>query len=795
MNWKWPARTDDSVLALSALVSLGLGFFLSALTITLNSAFKITFAACFAASWSFATFSLALLFGSLLKRAQWPQGARLYAVVLIANILLLGVQALALSENLDANASFLLASAALFAFLMGSTRILSRILGKTDEASLLAVVGAAAAILTFHDYKRLDYIGLEHAGVMLARDYSVLLVLHPLFFTLQQFVKALQDPDGQTRPTSLFTLSPSGLKSYGLFLLATLAQICLLQAFLGYAFEGGSWLGTRVMWLGVSFQLIPPFVWALQLWRLRPIHAQEIPTENQQWIGMKTAVLLIDHDPHEESRLHLPALLYRARQLQCEQILQRTFSRSILTQSSAGSQISLALDPRRSFSPCIESLLIMSMLYIDGLTLVERRLRILVNLLPYLDPEIARQLDTNELESLFSRLQGFFHLDYCWVDQAMESGNSVLNIRLEHLNVRQRQRVLMQLSNSQWLGNFIWISEAAREQIRLESPFLLSAIDRLPIKIEQVTGKTVEAAVYLMKFENLIPRLQHYYNFEEVRALLSPIPMAVDTVHFVQQLEAGLLGANNYNHYHRLLTQIREYEWIGFQAKDTALDLVMRTMKMMERDEESQRMKNLDATTLKILAREAIQVIGYPSQDFHLEHLNKIELRQILELQRICLDRTQPRFEEAWLTLASLPSPAMDIELARKIHEIVRAACASLDLRTHPLVIAKSVETYFSVARVLPEIFENEIKQTLELLSSLILNEDASPQVLVGFLDKKVSLEQAKGKTFPFSSETYARWERHIAELEEEKAKGAAETLVARWHTFEDKPDTSPIAS
>src|SRR4029078_9396357 len=103
---------------------------------------------------------------------------------------------------------------------------------------------------------------------------------------------------------------------------------------------------------------------------------------------------------------------------------------------------------------------------------------------------------------LFSRLQGFFHLDYNWIDQSMRSENdeASFDVRLETLNPRERHRVLTQLSSAQWLGNFIWISESARDRLKTESPFLASTIERWPIQLEQTHGKAMETAIFLMKF-------------------------------------------------------------------------------------------------------------------------------------------------------------------------------------------------------------------------------------------------------------------------------------------------------
>lgn len=735
-------------------------------------------------AWGLGLSTLAILFALVVRKGHFPTGTSLYSSLCATSLALLSVQIFIAYQPFDPEIIYGVVCALLFAWVIITNRVLNAIFGRSDESSLLAGVGAIATIIIFNNYSRVAFIGVEHAILEVWRNIAILTLFHPLLFALQQYLKMIQDADQDRATLSFSQLSKSGRVFYAVHWIAAAAQAFAMVILASY-YPQSTWLGSKILWASLSFTMIPAFYWSSQLWRHRPTHKVE-KKQNASWIGMKTAVLLIDHDPHEECRLHLPALLYRARQLQCEQIVQRTFSKSILSQSAAGSQLSLALDPRATASPCVEALTIMSVIYIDGLSLVERRLKNLVNLLPLLDPEMATSLNTMELESIFSRLQGFFHLDYSWIDQSRDENKSQLDIRLEHLNARQRQRVLMQLSNSQWLGNFIWISDAAREQIRLESPYLMNAIERLPIKIEHQSGKIIEAAIFLIKYENLIPRLQHYYNFDEIRSRLSPLPMATETINFVQSIEEDMNAAMGFNAYQKLLHEIRNYEWQGFQAKDQALDLVMRTMAFATQQELAGKIREQDALELKMLARRAIHEIGYPSQDFHIEHLHKIELRQIQELQRICLDRSQARFEEAWLILASLPTKGMENGLALKILSIIKSATLNIDLKTDSFIVGKAIETFFALARAMPESNESELVQTLNLLADILVADRWEPEMLISFLDKKVSLDLFKGHNFHLYDDVLNRWERTIQSYKDEHPNGISLTLVLRWASFRD---------
>lgn len=737
-----------------------------------------------AASWTIVLATYSMISAIVVRRGSFPAGTSMYMGQTALSALFLSLQTCLAFQVFRPELVFVTGSLILFAQLIVTTRLLTYILGKHDESSLLAGIGAIGAIVVFNNYDRLPFIGIERVLLETWREFSILTLCHPLFFVLQQVLKSFQEK-GSEKPTNPFrSLSRTERTFYTIHLGAAALQIVAILILFA-SFPASTWIGSEVLWAGVSFCVLPGFYWAIQLWRLRPTHKVE-KAQNSSWIGMKTAVLLIDHDPHEECRLHLPALLYRARQLQCEQIIQRTFTKSILSQSSAGSQVSLALDPRATASPCVEALTIMSVIYIDGMTLVEKRLKSLVNLLPLLDPEMASSLNGGELESLFSRLQGFFHLDYSWIDQSRDENKSQLDIRLEHLNARQRQRVLMQLSNSQWLGNFIWVSEAAREQIKIESPYLLNAIERLPIKIEHQSGRIIEAAIFLIKYENLIPRLQHYYNFDEIRARLAPLPMQAETANFVQSLDADLKEALSFHAYQKLLVEIRAFEWVGFQAKDQALDMVLRTISYATAQESHGKIREQDGLELKALARKVIHDIGYPSQEFHIEHLHKIELRQIHELQKICLDRSELRFEEAWLILASLPTKSMDLSQAHKILTIIKSACMNADLKSDSFIIGKCVETFFSLARILPESHESEIIQNLNLLANILATDRWEPEMLVSFLDKKVSLDQFKGHSLHLYDDVRNAWEKMAQAHKDEHPMGMALTLMSRWASLQE---------
>lgn len=784
--------------ALTAVASLGLAIVLGMKMSEIPGFYAFIF------SYGLATFmagsSVIFVCASVIRSNHFPKFSLMHLIQSLCAIGLLTLQLLIALHPLAIEFVYLLIGCALFFWLLSTMHLLTSCLNKSDDLLTHAAISAVGIILIFVGYQGLGFLGLEESFLSTWRNLAVLLATHPLCVGIHAFLK-----EGHQRESfSVKILRDAWVAQFhelnkGLYatqiitvLLQALAITLLLQA-MPPATE--QWIGSNALWVGIFLNAGPAFLWSYLLWRSsgslrgRDKENSRNSPDRTSWVGLKTAVLLIEHDPHEECRIHLPALLYRARQLQCEQLIQKTFEPQILSQTSTGSQILLALDPRSISSPCVQALLIVTVLYLDGLAVVESRLKNLVRLFPLLDPEMAHSLNAVQLESLFSRLQGFFHLDHSWIDQSRDDANSQLDIRLEHLNPRQRQRVLSQLSNSQWLGNFIWISDAAREQLKIESPYLASTIERLPIRLEQSQGKILETTIFLVKFENLIPRLQRYYSLDEIRTRLAPLPIPAVTVGVLQGLEDELSQAIEANSVNAILNEILLADWVGFQAKDRALDLILRCIQRAENLEKRGQMPTEDLIKLRVKARDAVQEVGYPSQDFHLNHLQKLEIRQLHELKRICVDARHPRFEEAWLLLSSLPSRFMDPETALQLLTLIRNACIAGELKNRPFVLQKALEGFFALARVVSDA-QGETTALLNLLAKTLAEAPLNENLVLSFLDRKLALDQMRGMVVPLQDDVMRSWASLIQSIlgNNKISSSMRQAIELRWLSFQSVP-------
>jgi hypothetical protein len=741
--------------------------------------------------------------------------------------LLFSLQFVLMQLPLTAGPAYALYALFLLMLALILNELMARLLGSSyvERTSLALVIGLLNLGFVTWDLRLLQFQGIEEPSLKCVRNIYACLLLQPLLILGIRRLTARQAGSraSRRRLKSSFRRHRDRFHFYVAHwlccaLAAAFSQWLLTQ----HAPDNPTapWLGSKIVWGTITLAWIPALWQQLRHWH----HAQLLPRNirspwqssggraeqflkqhhlpraaQETWLGLRTAIIMIDHDPHEDCRVHLPALLYRARQMQCEQIMSRIFSEQILSTQTQGSQIMVSMDPEHSIMSCTESLLILTVLYLDGLPLVEKRLKQLVRLLPLLDPELSRVLSEHKVEQLFSRLQGFFHLDYNWIDQSMRSGDdeASFDVRLENLNPRERQRVLAQLSSAQWLGNFIWISEAARDRLKTESPFLASTIERWPIQLEQVHGKSIETAIFLIKFENLIPRLQRYHALDEIRSRLAPLPLPLASQQICEDIETSLNGDPDHidlqNHFRTMNT----HDWQGFRAKDLALDILLKMVAHADLLERNVRMHKEDWQSFRRDAKELVQKIGYPSQELHKAHLSKLELRQLHELQRICLEPEHPRCREAWLLLASLPTRTLSMEAVGQLMQTIAAACRAPALRSHEIILHKAVEAFFHMARSLPLNRDADVSRVFEILARTLIEVEADQELLLAFMDGKLAMDQQRGTEITVSGPVLLMWKEAIENILQEPDLPASvqAAIDLRWRSFAGSNDSLHRAS
>ncbi len=746
------------------------------------------------------------------------------------SFLLFTSQLVFMSLPLNPSVIYGLYSLLILAFILVLNEHMARLLGSpyAERASLALILGLLHLSIVTWELRSLQFQGIEEPALQCIRTISFALLLQPLMVLGLRNMAARKNRvpgrfSAARRIKSSFKRHPEKFTLYFVhwFFCALTGFGC--QWILNHVAPeqiDAPWLGSKILWGSVALNWIPALLHQFKAWResqALPRHIRShltlggsraedflkqhhLPRAAQEtWLGLRTAIIMIDHDPHEDCRVHLPALLYRARQMQCEQIMTRIFSEQILSTQSQGSQLLMSVDPEHGITGCTESLLILTVLYLDGLPLVEKRLKQLVRLLPLLDPDLSRVLSENKVEQLFSRLQGFFHLDFNWIDQSMRSGvdEASFDIRLENLNPKERQRVLTQLSSAQWLGNFIWISESARDRLKSESPFLASAIERWPIQLEQTLGKSMETAIFLIKFENLIPRLQRYHALDQIRSRLAPLPLGPDSQQLCESMDADLTQELDHIDLQALLKRMKEHDWQGFRAKDMALEILLKMVAKADQLERNVRIGKGDWHNFRREAKDLVQKIGYPSQELHRAHLSKLELRQLHELQRICLEPDHPRCREAWLLLASLPTRNLSADSVAQLLQSIAVACQSPLLRKHEIILQKSVEAFFQLARALPINRDPEVQRVFEILAKTLIEVDSEQEILLAFMDGKLAMDQQRGNELPIHGPVLQMWREAIENLLEQPdlSPNVQSAIELRWRSFVGTNEPQPRAA
>ena len=129
--------------------------------------------------------------------------------------------------------------------------------------------------------------------------------------------------------------------------------------------------------------------------------------------------------------------------------------------------------------------------------------------------------------------------------------------------------------------------------------------------------------IYLIKFEQLIPRLQKYYNFEVYRDTLKSFDVRIDTKKFSQlmrmEIDKGLSVTNLMN----VLENIHNYQWQGF-AEKYALNLALKTFEKFDNflaDSDGELL-------LRSKVVEIINEVGFPCQNIFNAHINKLMVRK-----------------------------------------------------------------------------------------------------------------------------------------------------------------------
>lgn len=502
-------------------------------------------------------------------------------------------------------------------------------------------------------------------------------------------------------------------------------------------------------------------------------------------VGLKTAIFLIDHDPKDEAGRTFTSSLCHIRKEEIVRFSQRILGDRVLHTRSSGNQLSGIIDHEDSNHPCVDVLTLFACIYLDVVPLIERRLKGLASLFPIIEPDLAERLRPKVIEDVHARLEWLYHFDYNWVDQQMTMSGSGASygVSIDQLGGREKNAILTSLQGHNRIGNFIWIGELAKNRIQIEAPHLASIIETWPININDSIN-----TIYLIKFEDLIPRLQTYYFLQSSRSILRDFDLNQDAVNILKMLNYQFDQNLSYERIMDIVDSIGSYQWNGFREKDLALELVLKAYYKISDLYNKAEYSIPDKSQWHRIFFDVVQKVGYPSQILHLAHLKKHSIRNMEAISSIVSKPHHPRFSEAWLYLCSAEPQMYTDDEVEKLISIFNEVLDKPKINCMPIVQNKISEAFlnFSYRLSTPETYPRMIK-ILEKIICFTSQKDLNPETMVTLLDGKSYLESTMNVSIELSKETWVHLDLYFQNSRFIK-QDYTKFLVAkkRWRSISD---------
>ena len=510
-------------------------------------------------------------------------------------------------------------------------------------------------------------------------------------------------------------------------------------------------------------------------------------------VGLRTSHFMVDHDPDGQLEDHLPATLLQIRSEEIQRCISDLLGPSYLHNHVVGHRIWGSVDPENSTRPCVDVLKMISCLYLDAGPLIERRLKGLTQLLPMIDPGLANILRFEDVSRIMKRSSWFFYFDYGWVDQhVVHTPHSTrYGVQMSSVTGDMRESMLAWLRGKSSLGNFIWIGSEARDRLLQEAPGLANIIEACPIPSE---ARNRETLVFILKFEQLIPRLQRYFDLDSTRRVLLDFDPGPEASKLLALFNVQLSQATTAPALADVVKGVVSWPWRGFKEKDSALRLILEVHARAHHMIVTAQGRGVDPDAawlqLKRRVHEAIELVGYPSQILHHAHVDKITLRDAKNLFEAASKPRHPRFHEAWMLLATAdPGRWFDRD---RIHllEFISKAAENRKLASNVFVMNKCIETLAGLARQASPEEIKAIKESLHIFAGWLAKEEASVDSCCLYLDTlKYVLDQLR---LPIRLDeatitTFEHWLHQLKSRQNDQDNMLA-ALLSRWQELKLQP-------
>lgn len=476
-------------------------------------------------------------------------------------------------------------------------------------------------------------------------------------------------------------------------------------------------------------------------------------------VGFQSASYVIDHDPQELLQHGLPATIRQIRTEEIQRCINHMLKTTNLQLLEIGHNFHGALDPEVSMRPCLDLLRLFSCLYLDASPMVERRIKGLTSLIPVVDPMLSIRLPNDELSALLKKNYWFFFLDYGWIDQRITK--SPKNVRYDiSIGPHSAHKIMMSIRKQERIANFgncVWITPESRIRILQEASVLSNIIEPCPLMIE---GIKQEELYFIMRFEQLIPRLQRYFDLDSMRQEIIDFEPSPEGAQFLNLFNLQVERAKTKEEILAILQTIQSVPWRGFKEKDGALRLVINAHEKIKFLAQNDRKIVLDDTRREIYT--TIRTIGYPSQVLHTAQISKFTLRDMDILIKTAKDISSPRFAEAWLILATQPFSSQ--EIAASMVRFLKEIPLNEVLRNQRLVQTKILEIICNLAKS-STVGDQAIKELVLSVLDWHILVNAPTDLVCYFLDTVHYLENQINMNLGISAQDWNALDRHIEKL------------------------------
>ncbi len=460
-------------------------------------------------------------------------------------------------------------------------------------------------------------------------------------------------------------------------------------------------------------------------------------------VGLKTTNFIIDHDPGSYLHSQLPASIMQIRGEEIQRCVTEVLGSMYLHSYVVGHRIFGAIDPETAVRPCVDTLKMFACLYLDAGPLVERRIKGLTSLLPIVDPGLAKVLKPKDMSTLIRRNLWFFHFDFGWIDQhAIHTPRTTrYDVKITTLSSKIRHSMMDHLEKTGGVGNFVWVGPEARDRLLQEAPAMKNIIEACPIPAD---GGEDELLMFILKFEQLIPRLQRYFDLDSMRRSLLDFEPSQESSRLQNLLGLQINKAKSEEEMMEILASITSVPWRGFREKDNALQLILSAYgnlsNLVTPGKTLGESSDPHHRALHDKLLDSVRSIGYPSQILHNAQVSKIALRDVPKLKEAAGDSRHPRFQEAWLLMATSDYQRYTQDQRRELLAFLRTVPTLSRVSGHRLVQVKAVDALAGLGRAAKA---EEVKDIIAVSSALgawFADQQVDPDICCLLLDAHLFL-------------------------------------------------------